>query len=253
MVMVATTGAVDVSVGWGANRWPDERVAKPFVYHADFSLEGHDTLFGEMTQLQRDLIHTLGVGQTREPIHIYLFGQKSTYQRYLKKHFPNVPFRRALFIKGAGPGMVFAYRSRDFDVDLRHECTHALLHASLPMVPLWLDEGLAEYFEVLPADRVYGNPHLATLKWNLRLGSFARITDLEAVGGIEHMDRGDYRHSWGWVHFMLHGPPEASDELGRFLRDLHSRTPPGHLSERLRARVPDLEQRFVTHFRTLRR
>ena len=32
--------------------------------------------------------------------------------------------------------------------DLRHEATHALLHVAVGDLPLWLDEGLAEYFEV---------------------------------------------------------------------------------------------------------
>ena len=31
-----------------------------------------------------------------------------------------------------------SYRGKDFETDVRHECTHALLNASLPMVPLWL-------------------------------------------------------------------------------------------------------------------
>ena len=51
-------------------------------------------------------------------------------------------------MKGRGPGKVFAYKSKALPVDVRHEGTHGLLHAALPMVPLWLDEGLAEYFEV---------------------------------------------------------------------------------------------------------
>ncbi|GIT30210.1 MAG: hypothetical protein Ct9H300mP1_22560 [Planctomycetaceae bacterium] len=36
-----------------------------------------------------------------------------------------------------------------FPEDLRHEFTHGVLHSSLKRVPLWLDEGLAEYFEVV--------------------------------------------------------------------------------------------------------
>jgi hypothetical protein len=54
--------------------------------------------------------------------------------------------------------MVFAYRGEDFETDLRHECTHALLNAALPVVPLWLDEGLAEYFEVLPQSAIARKP-----------------------------------------------------------------------------------------------
>ena len=37
--------------------------------------------------------------------------------------------------------------------DLRHELTHALLHGVLKDVPLWLDEGLAGFFELPPDAR----------------------------------------------------------------------------------------------------
>ena len=36
--------------------------------------------------------------------------------------------------------------------------------AALPFVPLWLDEGFAEYFETPAADRASGSPYLAGLK-----------------------------------------------------------------------------------------
>ena len=62
-----------------------------------------------------------------------------------------MPYRPALFIlEGGSPG-VYTYRKPDLDIDVRHECTHALLHSALPVVPLWLDEGIAKYFEV-PAE-----------------------------------------------------------------------------------------------------
>ena len=48
---------------------------------------------------------------------------------------------------------------RELAVDLRHETTHAVLHGLLPMVPLWLDEGLAEYFEAPEANRLQRHPH----------------------------------------------------------------------------------------------
>jgi hypothetical protein len=51
---------------------------------------------------------------------------------------------------------------------------------------------------------------------------------------------------------MLHGSFEARDELRRYLAEIHSGTPPGKLSERLRRRVPDLDQRFRSHFREWR-
>ena len=145
--------------------------------------------------------------------------------------------------------MIFAYTSRELDVDLRHETTHALLHAALPMVPLWLDEGLAEYFEVAPADRAHRHPHLPKLKWGMVVAGVPSLERLESITKLEQMGLTEYRESWAWVHFMLHGPPAAQEELTGYLSDIQAHTPPGNLSQRLRRRMPDLERLFRGHFK----
>jgi hypothetical protein len=236
-----------------ANRWPDERAAGPFICHADFSLQPYETLLDELMRLQDDLQRELGVPRTKEPVHIYLFGKSATYKRYLTHYFPQAPTRKALFIKERGPGMVFAYGSDELAIDIRHEGTHALLHGAMPMVPLWLDEGLAEYFEVAPQERAFGNPHLAGLQRTLWLKGAPKLEHLEELERLEEMGQGQYRDAWAWVHFMLHGPPEAREELIGYLRNIAAYSPPGALSERLRRRMPDLEKRFVAHFQGWKR
>lgn len=232
-----------------AAEWPDEYRAGPFVCHADFALAEHRNLLNALPRLQRDLVTQVGIVASQEPIHLFLFHRKSTYQAYLKQYFPDVPSRKALFIKGRGPGMVFAYRGEDFETDVRHECTHALLNAALPMVPLWLDEGLAEYFEVPAAQRANANPHLKYVRFNALLVQVPKLESLEQLSGLSEMNRTKYRHAWAWIHFMLHGPPEAREELSRYLADIRALTPPGKLSRRLRHRMPNLERRFAEHFK----
>ena len=242
-----------VSLLWGrcgsaAAGWPDERSAGPFICHADFSLAGQQTLLDELAVLQRDIQTVLGVGASREVVHLFLFEQKATYQAYMKQHFPRVPSRRALYIKGRGPGMVFAHQGLDFEEDVRHECTHALLHGTLSHVPLWLDEGLAEYFEVPHDKRPAGNPHLATVRAMIGVGQLPELTALEELDDLDAMGRDQYRDAWAWTHFMIHGPPEAREELVRYLQDLQSHADVGRLSDRLRRRLPDLDRRLVQHF-----
>lgn len=228
--------------------WPAEMSVGNVQCHANFALEPYRGLLSEVAVLQQDLHDKLGVSVAREPIHLYLFHHQSVYKSYLNKYFPDVPYRRALFIKSRGPGMVFAHLNNEFAVDVRHESTHALLHATLPMVPLWLDEGLAEYFEVPREDRASGNPHQGTTKWNARLGLLGKIESLEELRELSDMGRGEYRNAWAWVHFMLHGPPEAREELVRFLADIEAHVPPGKLSRRLRVRIPNLDRAFAEHF-----
>ncbi|MHC4399066.1 MAG: hypothetical protein ACYTG0_05235 [Planctomycetota bacterium] len=225
-------------------------MAGPFVCRADFPLDGMNGLFNDLAQLQVDLVRYLGVRAANEPIELYLFRDKTSYRRFLTRYLPQVPYRRALYVKRGKTGMVFAYRSRELAVDVRHECTHALLHATLPMVPLWLDEGLAEYFEVPSTDRAFDHPHLFGARWSARFGLLSSVDNLEKKGGLSEMGSSEYRSAWAWTHFMLHGSAAAHDELVRFLADIQAHTPPGSLSSRLRRRVPGLRRRFASHFKS---
>ena len=145
--------------------------------------------------------------------------------------------------------MVFAWQGAEFEIDVRHESTHALLHAWLPSVPLWLDEGLAEYFEVPRDERAAKNPHLQAVRMLAASGQLPRLEDLEAIDDLERMGRGEYRHAWAWTHFLLHGPREAREEFLQYLADLEGGGDLGPLSERLRRRMPDLDRRLAEHFR----
>lgn len=231
------------------SRWPDERKAGPFICHANFSLADHQSLLAELGQLQSALADTLGVAEAKEQMHLFLFSDRQTYEAYLQRYFPGVPQRRALFVKGRGPGMVFAYLNQDFEVDVRHECTHALLHASRKDVPLWLDEGLAEYFEAPANLRVHQNPHLKLVRWSARIGRIPKIEALEVIANLDQMGRGEYRDAWAWVHFMVHGSPTAREVLISYLEDLKTGRPTPSLSSRLRRRIADLDRQFLDHFR----
>jgi hypothetical protein len=245
--------AILIAVGLGpyahAQAWTDSRAAGPFVCWADFPLAETEGLLDDLAQLEQDLVASLAVGPAQRPIEVYLFRDQWSYRRFLSRYFPDVPYRRALYVQRGGMATVLAYRSRELAVDLRHECTHALLHATLPIVPLWLDEGLAEYFEVAPSQRAFGCPHLSNVRWAARLGMVSRLENLEKKRTLEEMGGSEYRNAWAWTHFMLHGPSEAHDELVRFLADVQARIPPGLLSDRLKGRLPDLERRFASHFR----
>lgn len=230
-------------------RWPDDRQVGMFAVHADFSLDDELDTIRELEQLQRDVASSLGLEWPDESIHLFLFAKRATYAAYLKRYFPTVPERRALFIKDDGPGMVFAYRSRELAVDLRHEATHALLHTALPVVPLWLDEGLAEYFEVPKAERAKENPHAKSLRWRLLVGRAPSIRELEGIDDVREMHSSDYQHAWSWVHFMLHGPAGAKSVLKGYLQDLSLHRPPGIVSERLAKNMPDYDRAYLLHFR----
>ena len=247
----AVAAALLVAVGAArrvAAAWVDQRVVEPFVLRSEFALAGADDLIKDLQRLPSDVCDALKIPKAEGPIDVYLFGGKSTYDQYLARNLPDVVQRRALYVKRGGRAMVLAYRNGDFAIDVRHECTHALLHAVLPMVPLWLDEGLAKYFEV-PADkRAFDNPQLAGLRRNVRLSGVPRLEKLEALGKLSDMGPAEYRAACGWVHFLLHGSPAGHDELVRYLADIRASALPGHLSQRLQRRSPAMAEGFSAHF-----
>lgn len=227
-----------------AAEWPDRRVYGPFICRADYALDRQHRLLSELGELQTELVQTLQIAPAKEPIQVYLFHDEETYRRYLKRIYPTLPFRRAFFIKEHGLGRVFAYESPQFEADLRHECTHALLHDVLPVVPLWLDEGLASYFEVPAPSRLNKAPYFSSVFWNARFGSVPSMEKLEKIDDAAKMGKTEYRDSWAWVHFMCQGPTAAHEELVDYLQDLAAQKPPGLLSERLARRVPSLSAEF---------
>jgi hypothetical protein len=232
-----------------AEHWVDTRQSGLFVCQAAFPLKGYEPLLAELQELQPELVRTLGITPAAEPIYIYLFADPRSHRHYLEEHYPDVPYRQALFVKEGGRAGVYAYRHDALDVDLRHECTHALLHASLPMVPLWLDEGLAKYFEV-PADkRAFEHPYFGWLRWEMRLGMIRIVSDLEQRRELAEMGASEYRYSWAWVHFMLHGPATAHTTLVRYLADIRRGEIAGDLSEQLECAVPNSTERMVQHFK----
>jgi hypothetical protein len=230
--------------------WVDTRRIEPFFIQATFPLSQYDALFLELPELQREISRTLGVPAARTPIEVFLFANAEQYKSYTQRHFPKVPYRPALFILDGGSPAVYTYRKPDLAIDLRHECTHALLHSVLPVVPLWLDEGLAKYFEVPVHERAFGHPYFDDLKWkwSLRLGMVRTIESLEQRNDLTELDAADYRYSWAWVHFMLHGPEPAHQALVSYLACYRRSAPAGKLSARLAAAVPRPTEQMIQHF-----
>lgn len=236
-----------------APAWVDRGSYGPFQCVAAFPLAPLEGAFQDLGRLEQELDRTLALPPARTTVDVYLLADEQAHRQYVSQLYPRVPYRRALYIQREGRAAVYAYWQAELPVDLRHECTHALLHANLPMVPLWLDEGLAEYFEMAEDQRAFNHPHLAALRWNLRLGMLRTAETLESQQDLSEMDGVDYRFAWAWVHFMLHGPLAAHRALVQFLADTRRGDPPGRLSTRLRSAVPDLDERMVQHFKHWRR
>lgn len=232
--------------------WLDRSSYGPFDVVAEFPLATLQSTFDELGRLEHELQRTLGLPPAEQHVEVFLLATEQSHRALLTQLFPRVPYRRALYVQRDRRAAVYAFHHPELSIDLRHECTHALLHANLATVPLWLDEGLAEYFEMPESERAFGHPHVAALKWNLRLGMLRNVESLEAAQELSEMGGVEYRFSWAWVHFMLHGPVAAHRTLVQFVADIYRGAPPTQLSQRLRTALPDLDDRMIQHFKQWR-
>jgi hypothetical protein len=204
--------------------------------HSDFELtEDNRTLLDLMSE--RDYIcRTLGIPAGNEVIDVHVFRDDERYAQFLRRHFPTVPSRRAFFLETDSRLAVYAHWSDRMAEDLRHEVAHGYLHAVVPGLPLWLDEGLAEFFEMPQNLNGFNQPHLALLsdmaeheRWKPDLARLERLRD------AAEMDQLDYAESWAWVYAMLHSAPEQREVLTTYLADLRKRGSIEPLSRRLAA------------------
>ncbi|MDR0703411.1 MAG: DUF1570 domain-containing protein [Planctomycetaceae bacterium] len=190
------------------------------VVQANFPLTEIKSILEEIKQLQIDLNLYMGIPAPKEKIELCLFRDEKTYMKFLQEVFPKAPRdRRALYIKiDDKPGTLLVQKTDEFEIDLRHEMTHAIIHTSIATVPIWLDEGLAKYFEVPIKDRAEKNPYMKQIRWNTKLGAVPSLSRLEKLEHIGQMGDREYRDSWAWVHFLIHHSPQSHRLLAGYLQ-----------------------------------
>jgi hypothetical protein len=127
------------------------------------------------------------------------------------------------------------------------------LHSVVPGIPLWLDEGLAEFFEVPRSQSGLNRPHLELLSdmmehdgWQPDLGRLERLRD------AAQLDQRDYAESWAWVYAMLHSEPEQREVLIKYLAEIHENGAAEPISRRLAGKSVQPEQTLAKYLAGLK-
>ncbi len=204
--------------------------------------------------MQRTLLSTkLGLTISDEPIHVYLFPTADKLDAFMRVHYPALPNRRAFFVETDTRLNVYAYWGDRVAEDLRHEVSHGYLHSVVPQLPLWLDEGLAEYFEVPRGQDGVNRAHLDELAVSLDRRWQPNLERLERMRASGEMTQMEYAESWAWVHFLLESSPDRRVLLQSYLQSLGKVPAPASISEQLRRSDPQFPQKFVDYVLTLHR
>src|SRR6516225_5462933 len=224
-----------------------------FVFWTDFELKQEQPLFKELARLPDQVSKELQLQWSNNLVQVYLFEDRDRYERFMQAKYPDLPKRRAFFVaqpRGVGAAedlLVYTYWGDRIQEDLRHELTHALLHSVLKDVPLWLDEGLAEYFEIPPTARGVNFRHLEQIRHGTTPPFKPDLTRLEQLSQVQQMTPAEYREAWAWVHLLLNDKPEAKAALVSYLQQLRTNPNPGLLQPHLSTIYPALDATLQSH------
>jgi hypothetical protein len=228
-------------------------IREQLIVHCDFDLPRQHRLLDEVTALRGDIASKLGLAASDEPIHVYLFEKPEAYNEFALKYFRHSQPRRAFFVETDTRLNVYAQWGDNVAEDLRHETAHGYLHATVRNVPLWLDEGLAEYFEVPRGRQGRNQPHLDLLAARLGTGEWSPdMARLEQLTSAADMTQQDYAEAWLWVHMLLESSPDRRVVLTEYLGELRRSGIPAPLSLRLRELEPNPHRSLAEHLQAIR-
>ncbi len=128
----------------------------------------------------------------------------------------------------ADPGLVGALAT------IQHEYVHELVQHNFPGVPLWFNEGLAEYYSTFAVEggvAFVGRPVARHLRWlrthpDFSLGRVLAATRESAAGHGAEAAGELYAVSWLLVHYLLSGDSERLDRAAELLYRLERGDPP---------------------------
>ncbi|HEX4147538.1 MAG TPA: DUF1570 domain-containing protein [Pirellulales bacterium] len=222
------------------------------VIHSDFHLPHNHRLLNDMRAQRSDLLARLDLPPSDEPIHVYLFETESRFNNFLEEYHPEFPARRAFFVESDTRLAVYAQWGERVAEDLRHEVAHGYLHSVVRNIPLWLDEGLAEYFEVPRGNAGVNRPHVQLLVDRISKQDWRpNLPRLEALASAGEMTQDDYAESWAWAHWLLESDPARRELLRQYLLALRQHGTAEPLSQGIRRMCPAPDKALVDHLAAL--
>jgi len=225
----------------------------PFIIFSNFLLTDDPPAVRCLQALERDMNRHLDFRPRLDddPVEIYVLDDRNAFAHFLKFYYPELPPRRAFFLAQGSQRVVYTYSSPRLEEDLRHEATHALLHGSFGDLPLWLDEGLAEYFETDLMQPGAEKERVEHIVHDLAEGWSPCLRRLESLTDIREMTPRDYREAWAWVHLFLNESQSEKTLLLTSLAESNRTADTLHLAEkgatndRLLAHITALQSRAI--------
>ena len=170
-----------------------------------------DKMKRDVNHIYKILTKGLGVSQLNPiQLNLKLFDDNVAFNRYKKQVAPTLGSAGGFYISHLNEASVYTGRNnhRMYAVS-RHEATHVIVNGAFGSMPVWLNEGLAEYFEQLRFQRtmlriIDLNPgHLRRLsRFNrISLSSYFNLTAKQWYS--ESNKHFNYALGWSIVYFLM--------------------------------------------------
>lgn len=225
-------------------------VTGPFIFTSDLAVSELEALSAELLGLERRITTEMKLPRLTVPVRAYLFQSKTRYLNYIQQNFPTLhrsaSTRKAIFLLRDGAPHIFVFNTATLRGDIRHEFTHALLNTSVQGVPLWLDEGLAEFYGA-PDGSGYQARHANLVRSRFQQGGNVGLARLESLTDHQQMGTPEYAAAWSWTHFMMRGPAEVNSLIPTYLASLRSDTPTEQIQTRLYQCLQDPYRSWRSH------
>ena len=214
---------------WGQKH---EYESRHYRVASDLSREVCRSVALELEETYRYVSRRLGTGEHDESrkFQVYAFAGRASYLDYIEDVF-----------EGRGEstqGMYSSYLKQllvldsepraSFEHTVRHEGFHQFLDSILDQPPIWLNEGLAEYYAASRTpqgswrDGRLNEMRMGTLRGggrDARLLPLAELFELEQPAFMADGAR-CYAQAWAFVHFLEHSSVQNRDRLERLIQSL---------------------------------
>jgi hypothetical protein len=174
---------------------------------------------------------------TAVPTVVLVFPSDRAFAPFRPQHRGNAVALSGLFVPGADINYIAIVNGGD-EAGRRlvfHEYAHLVFSNAARRLPVWLNEGLAEYYSTFELGRdgtqaTIGRP----IGDHLELLTRGPLFRLEALLQVEHgspiYNEGErrplfYAQSWALTHLLLHGEPRRADRLHVYLNRLWAGVP----------------------------
>ncbi len=192
----------------------------PYGRHLDAMFDQYDKRFRSLGNVPID------------PMSVYLFRSEQQYDRFLAEHNIDATHSGGMFfvthkLQGLATWVEGGSRRRTYEV-LQHEGFHQFAwHAIGPKLPVWLNEGLAQYFEsAVIADGqmalgMISRPRVEKVQLAIKADHVLALDKLMSITGEEWAKslREDpdhagllYAQSWSVAYFLIHGDDGAHQQ-----------------------------------------